>query len=219
MKILIVEDELKLGQSIKRGLENEGYAVEHVTTAEDGLNYAQNDEYDLLILDRMLPNGKDGLEVCEQLRSEKWYGPILMLTALTETVDKVAGLQSGADDYLAKPFAFDELIARVQALMRRPKVVVGPKVSAGKIELDLSTKKVLVRGEEISLTKREFALLEYLIHNKNIVVGKDQIIDHVWSFEANILPNTVEVFIRSLRQKLGIESIETVRGFGYRMVA
>ncbi len=217
MKILIIEDELKLGQSIKRGLEQEGYAVEHVTNAEDGLNYAQNDDYDLIVLDRMLPNGQDGLELCKQLRSDSWNGPILVLTAMTQTSDKVIGLRSGADDYLAKPFAFDELVARVQALMRRPSKIVGPKISTGNIELDLSTKQVLLKGRIISLTKKEYSLLEYLAHNKNVIVSKDQIVDHVWDFESDILPNTVEVFIRSLRKKLGKSSIETVRGFGYRM--
>lgn len=219
MKILIIEDEQKLGQSIKRGLEQEGYAVEHVTNAEDGLNYAQNDEYDLIILDRMLPNGQDGLDLCKKLRSDSWNGPILVLTAMTQTADKVTGLQSGADDYLAKPFAFDELVARVQALMRRPSTVVGPKIAIGHIELDLGTKQVLLKDKKINLTKKEYALLEYLAHNKNVIVSKDQIVDHVWDFESDILHNTVEVFIRSLRKKLGKNSIETIRGFGYRMVA
>lgn len=221
VKILLVEDEPKLGRAIKRGLELDGYAVELVDTAEDGLHYAKNDNYDLIILDRMLPNGQDGLDVCKKLRADNWQGPILMLTALTETIDKVAALHGGADDYLGKPFSFDELSARVQALLRRPRSLVGPKIIAGNIEIDMGEKQVRLKGKEIHFTKREYALLEYLVHNKNHIVSKEQIVDHVWSFESDILPNTVEVFVRSLRKKLSDKDnaiIETVRGFGYRMV-
>lgn len=147
MKLLIVEDEPKLGQAIKRGLEFDGYAVELVTTAEDGLNYAQNDEYDLIILDRMLPGGADGLDVCKKLRADNWQGAILMLTAKSETIDKIAGLKGGADDYLAKPFAFDELSARIQALLRRPSSLVGPKIKVGDIEIDMGN-KIVYRAKE-----------------------------------------------------------------------
>jgi DNA-binding response OmpR family regulator len=220
MKVLVVEDEPKLGAAIKRGLELDGYSVELVDTAEDGLHFALNDDYDVIVLDRMLPGGKDGLDVCKQLRQEKWGGPILMLTAMSETQDKVDGLNNGADDYLAKPFSFDELTARIQALLRRPKVLVGPLIESGHITIDIGAKQVLKQGQEIKLTKREYALLEYLAHNKNQVVSKDQILSHVWSFESDVLPNTVEVYIRSLRKKLDTDTescIETVRGFGYRM--
>jgi two-component system, OmpR family, response regulator len=222
MKLLLVEDEPKLGAAIKRGLEQDGYAVDLVDTAEDGLSYAQNDEYDLLILDRMLPGGKDGLDICRTLRKSNWQGAILMLTARGELSDRVTGLHDGADDYLTKPFAFDELLARIQALLRRPNNLVGPKLVAGSITIDLSAKKVVKEGAEVRLTKREFALLEYLAHNKNTIVSKDQIVQHVWDFDADILPNTVEVFIRTLRKKLHDENgelIETVRGFGYRLQA
>ena len=221
MKLLIVEDEPKLGQAIKRGLEFDGYAVELVTTAEEGLSYAQNDDYDLIILDRMLPGGKDGLDICKQLRSDNWQGAILMLTAKTETNDKVDGLKSGADDYLAKPFAFDELSARIQALLRRPSSLIGPKLKVGDIEIDMGNKVVYKAKKELRFTKREYALIEYLAHNKNRTLSKEQIVNHVWSFDSDILPNTVEVFIRAIRKKLNDtdgQIIETVRGFGYRMV-
>lgn len=221
MKLLIVEDEPKLGQAIKRGLAFDGYAVELVTTAEDGLRYAQNDEYDLIILDRMLPGGADGLDVCKKLRADNWQGAILMLTAKSETVDKVNGLKGGADDYLAKPFDFDELSARIAALLRRPSVLVGPQLKVGDIEIDMGNKRVFRNKKELRFTKREYALLEYLAHNKNRTLSKDQIVNHVWSFDSDILPNTVEVFIRSIRKKLNDTDgkiIETVRGFGYRMV-
>lgn len=221
MKILLVEDEVKLGSAIKRGLEQDGYSVEHVTTAEEGLSYAQNDEYDLLILDRMLPGGRDGLEICKELRAQSWKGPIIMLTAMGEVDDKVKSLKDGADDYLTKPFAFEELLARMQALLRRPAELLGPTMAFANVHIDMSEKQVTLKGKDVRLTKREYALLEYLAHNKNRIVSKDQIVQHVWSFESDILPNTVEVFIRSLRKKLRDENgklIETVRGFGYRLV-
>jgi DNA-binding response OmpR family regulator len=221
MKLLIVEDEPKLGQAIKRGLEFDGYSVDLVTTAEEGLSYAENDDYDLIILDRMLPGSKDGLEVCKKLRADNWQGAILMLTAKTETNDKVDGLKSGADDYLAKPFAFDELSARIQALLRRPSNLIGPKLKVGDIEIDMGNKVVYRAKKELRFTKREYALIEYLAHNKNRTLSKEQIVNHVWSFDSDILPNTVEVFIRAIRKKLNDTDgkiIETVRGFGYRMV-
>jgi DNA-binding response OmpR family regulator len=221
MKLLIVEDEPKLGQAMKRGLEFDGYAVELVTTAEEGLSYAENDEYDLIILDRMLPGGKDGLDICKKLRADNWQGSVLMLTAKTEVDDKVEGLKSGADDYLAKPFAFDELSARIQALLRRPSSLIGPKLKVGDIEIDMGNKIVYKSKKELRFTKREYALIEYLAHNKNRTLSKEQIVNHVWSFDSDILPNTVEVFIRAIRKKLNDSDgkiIETVRGFGYRMV-
>lgn len=221
MKVLLVEDEAKLGSAIKRGLEQDGYSVEHVTSAEEGLSYAQNDEYDIIILDRMLPGGRDGLEICRELRADNWPGVILMLTALGEVDDKVKGLKDGADDYLTKPFAFEELLARMQALLRRPSQLLGPTMSFANVQIDMSEKQVTLKGKDVRLTKREYALLEYLAHNKNRIVSKDQIVQHVWSFESDILPNTVEVFVRSLRKKLHDEKgklIETVRGFGYRLV-
>lgn len=221
MKILIVEDEAKLGAAIKRGLQQENYVVDWVQTAEEGLNYTEADTYDVIILDRMLPGGRDGLEICQSLRRNGNQTPVLMLTARGTIADRVTGLKDGADDYLVKPFAFSELLARIQALLRRPAAMVGPFLKVADLTINTSEKTVTRGDERLPLSKREYSLLEYLAHNQNHVVTKDQIIDHVWSYDDDILPNTVEVFIASLRKKLGDKSrdsiIETVRGFGYRL--
>jgi two-component system OmpR family response regulator len=221
MKLLVVEDEAKLGRAIKSGLEQDGYAVDLLTTADEGLAYAETESYDVIILDRMLPGGKDGLDICRSLRKSGNTTPVLMLTARGELRDKVEGLDEGADDYLVKPFAFDELIARIRALQRRPISSVKLLIEAGPVKIDTSIKQVTVRGNPVKLSKKEYTLLEYLAHHSDQISSKDQIIEHVWNFESDILPNTVEVFIRGLRLKLdtpGEESvIETVRGFGYRL--
>ena len=221
MKILIVEDEAKLGAAIKRGLQQENYVVDLVATAEEGLDYINADTYDVIILDRMLPGGHDGLEICRELRKNGNKTPVLVLTARGTINDKVTGLKDGADDYLVKPFAFTELLARIQALLRRPAIMIGPFLKVGDLTINTS-EKVVNRGKDhIPLSKREYSLLEYLAHNQNHVVTKDQIIDHVWSYDDDILPITVEVFVASLRKKLGDRNkdsiIETVRGFGYRL--
>ena len=221
MRVLLVEDELKLGRAIKRGLEQDGYAVDYVSTAEDGQAYAETEEYDVIIMDRMLPGGADGLTICRELRDAGNMTPVLMLTALGEVDDRVEGLDGGADDYLVKPFEFEELLARLRALVRRPVQANGPVLSVGDISIDTTDKQVTLAGKAVRLSKKEYALLEYLAHQQGRVVSKDQIIQHVWDFEADILPNTVEVFVRSLRKKLdhgkGQSHIETARGFGYRL--
>jgi DNA-binding response OmpR family regulator len=221
VKILVVEDEQKLGQALKTGLEQDGYAVDLLHTAEEGLAYAETENYDLIVLDRMLPGGKDGLDICRNLRQKDITTPTLILTARGELEDKVIGLDTGADDYLVKPFSFDELLARLRALKRRPKPVVSQIIQAGPIRIDTVLKAVTVAGEPIRLSKKEYALLEYLAHHPDQISSKEQLIEHIWDFDADILPNTVEVFIRSLRKKLdgaAQESfIETVRGFGYRL--
>lgn len=221
MKLLVVEDEAKLGRAIKSGLEQDGYAVDLLTTAEEGLAYAETENYDVIILDRMLPGGNDGLDICRNIRKSGNTTPVLMLTARGELRDRVEGLDDGADDYLVKPFAFDELIARIRALQRRPVSTVKLVIDVGSIQIDTSIKQVTVRGEPVKLSKKEYTLLEYLAHHLDQISSKEQIIEHVWNFESDILPNTVEVFIRGLRLKLdkpGEESvIETVRGFGYRL--
>lgn len=221
MKLLVVEDEAKLGRAIKSGLEQDGYAVDLLTNADEGLAYAETESYDVIILDRMLPGGNDGLDICRSLRKSGNTTPVLMLTARGELQDKVEGLDEGADDYLVKPFAFDELIARIRALQRRPISSVKLVIEAGPVKIDTSIKQVTVRGNPVKLSKKEYTLLEYLAHHSDQISSKDQIIEHVWNFESDILPNTVEVFIRGLRLKLdtpGEESvIETVRGFGYRL--
>ena len=221
MKILLVEDEAKLGRAIKRGLEQDGYAVDLLATAEDGLAYAETETYDVILLDRMLPGGADGLDICKALRKKGNTTPTLMLTARGEIDDKVFGLDSGADDYLVKPFDFDELLARVRALARRPPEAVPLVVVAGPIRIDTALKRVSVRGKEVRLSKKEYALLEYLAHHPKQISSKDHLIEHVWNFEADVLPNTVEVFIRGIRTKIDDPKkdslIETVRGFGYRL--
>ncbi|MDQ5886357.1 MAG: hypothetical protein QG628_754, partial [Patescibacteria group bacterium] len=192
-----------------------------LTNADEGLAYAETESYDVIILDRMLPGGNDGLDICRSLRKSGNTTPVLMLTARGELQDKVEGLDEGADDYLVKPFAFDELIARIRALQRRPISSVKLVIEAGPVKIDTSIKQVTVRGNPVKLSKKEYTLLEYLAHHSDQISSKDQIIEHVWNFESDILPNTVEVFIRGLRLKLdtpGEESvIETVRGFGYRL--
>lgn len=221
MKILLVEDEQKLGRAIKAGLEQDGYAVDHLLTADEGLAYAETEEYDVIVLDRMLPGGQDGLDICRQLRQQGNTTPTLMLTARGETIDKVDGLNAGADDYLVKPFEFSELLARLRALQRRPKQAVGPLITHGDLVIDTVLKEVVVAGNAVKLSKKEYALLEYLAHHTDQIASKDQILDHVWDFDSDVLPNTVEVFIRSLRKKidegLAESRIETVRGFGYRL--
>lgn len=220
MRILIVEDEHKIATSLKKGLEQESYIVDTAFTGQDGLDLSLGEEYDLIILDRLLPQ-IDGIEICKQLRKNKIHTPVLMLTAKGQTQDKVEGLDSGADDYLVKPFAFEELLARIRALTRRPKQAINHALAVGNLILDTITCEVKRDSRLISLSNREFALLEYLMRHPNQILTKQQIISHVWNYEANILPNTVEVYIGYLRHKIdkGFSTplIKTVRGFGYRI--
>ena len=221
MKLLVVEDEAKLGRAIKAGLEQDGYAVDLQADFDGGLAYAETEHYDLIILDRMLPGGHDGLEICKALRDAGNTTPVLMLTARGELDDRVTGLDTGADDYLVKPFAFEELLARVRALSRRPAAAVDLTITVGDLEINTATKQVRIGGNQVRMSKKEYALLEYLAHHPDQVWSKDQLIEHVWDFDSDILPNTVEVFIRSIRKKLDSAEapsvIETVRGFGYRL--
>lgn len=221
MKLLLVEDEAKLGAAIKRGLEQEGYAVDWQQTADDALAYGETENYDVMVFDRMLPGRRDGLDVCRQLRKGGKMAPVLFLTALGELSDRVEGLDGGGDDYLIKPFAFDELLARLRALTRRPVTAHTPQLKVGELVIDTTNKSVTIRGKKVRLSRKEFSLLEYLAHRTGQVLTKDQIIEHVWDFDSDILPNTVEVFVRSLRKKLDEPDkpscIETVRGFGYKI--
>jgi len=216
MRILVVEDEHKIANSIKKGLEQENFAVDVAFDGSDGYDMAMGEEYDIIILDLMLP-GMNGMTICKNLRTGGNHTPVLILTAKGQLGDKVEGLNNGADDYLVKPFAFDELLARIKALSRRPKSYHGEKLKAGNLELNTNTYEVRKGGKEIALSRKEFGLLEYLMRNKGKVVSKDQIISHIWNYEADILPNTVEVFIKYLRGKIGNETIKTVRGFGYKI--
>lgn len=222
MRILVVEDEHRIATSIKKGLEIEKFAVDIAFDGTSGFDLASSEEYDLLILDIMLPE-IDGLEICRRLRSQNIHTPILILTAKSQVQDKVAGLNLGADDYLTKPFSFEELLARVRALIRRPKQTLDTILKLKDLTLDTQSFKVKRAGEEIVLTSKEFSLLEYLIRHQGQIVTKQQIINHVWDYEADILPNTIEVYIRNLRRKIDLPFkslpplIRTVRGFGYKM--
>lgn len=224
MKILVVEDEHKIANALRDGLSQESFAVDVAYDGRDGLASAQADDYDLLILDVMLP-GMSGLAICQQLRDEANHVPILMLTAKDQTRDIVNGLNAGADDYLVKPFSFEELLARVRALLRRPHDNLGDNLSAGDLTLDTISKRVTRGTTGITLSSKEYALLEYLLRNKGKVLSKENIIHHVWNFDADILPNNVEVFVAYLRGKIekpfkgAPVIIRTVRGFGYTIDA
>lgn len=225
MRIVVIEDEVKIAQAIKKGLELKGYAVDVVHDADTGLNYATDSDYDLVVLDRMLPGSMDGVELCRRVRAAGCSVPILMLTARGTLGDKVEGLNSGADDYLVKPFSFDELTARVRALLRRPPQHTGTVVRVGDLSVDTTTYDVKRGADRVKLSNKEFALLEYLLHSQGRVVTKDMIISHVWDEDALVLPNTVEVYIGYLRNKLDRAFpdrkplIHTLRGFGYKLEA
>ncbi len=222
MKILLVEDEPKLAAAIKRGLEQERFVVDVSPTADDGLGQALVEPYDLVILDRMLPGNTDGIGVCRALRDQGRTFPILLLTAKDRVSDRVEGLDAGADDYLVKPFAFDELLARLRALTRRPVALAERTLRFRDVTLDPDTFDVARAGTPIRLSKTEFSLLAFLLRHPSRIVSKETIIQHVWPFDATILPNTVEVYVKYLREKIdkpfdGPPLLETVRGFGYRL--
>jgi DNA-binding response OmpR family regulator len=221
MRILIVEDEHRIAQALKEGLQQESYAVDVSYDGEDGYNTASAGEYDLIILDVMLPT-MNGFEICSKLRADGRHTPILMLTAKDQAQDVIRGLDTGADDYLAKPFAFEVLLARIRALLRRPQESVGEILQARDLTLDLTKHEVRRSGTPITLSSKEYAILEYLLRNSGRILSKNNIMTHVWDFDADILPNTIEVFITYLRAKIdkpfdGPGIIETVRGFGYRV--
>jgi DNA-binding response OmpR family regulator len=220
MKILIIEDEHLIANALKKGLNQEHYTVDLAFDGLEGFDLASSGDYDLILLDLMLPK-MDGLEICRQLRQQQIHTPILMLTAKSQIEDKIKGLNSGADDYLAKPFAFEELLARIRALARRPQSSATEILSVGPLSLNLSSYEVTRQGKSISLSSKEYSLLECLMRHANKILNKDQLIQHVWSYESDILPNTVEVYIRNLRQKIDLpfkqKLIKTVRGFGYKI--
>jgi DNA-binding response OmpR family regulator len=222
MRILVVEDEHRIAASIKKGLELERYAVDVAYDGRDGFDLASTESYDAILLDLMLPIF-GGLEVCRRLREKHIHTPILILTARGQIADKVTGLDSGADDYLTKPFAFDELLARVRALTRRPKTATAPVLVIGDLSLDTISFQVKRGAKNITLTSKEFALLDFLMRHPRQTLTKEQIISHVWDYDADVLPNTVEVYIRNLRKKIDIPFnnskplIQTIRGFGYKI--
>jgi DNA-binding response OmpR family regulator len=220
MKVLVVDDEVRIARAIKQGLEQEGYAVDMAHDGEEGYNTARADEYDVIVLDVMMPQ-MNGFEVARKLRADGDKTPILMLTAKDQSRDIVEGLDSGADDYLAKPFSFDVLTARIRALLRRPQDAISNILKVGDVTMDLLQRRVTRTGQDVNLSGKEFAILEYLMRNKNRILSKHNIMTHVWDFDADILPNNVEVFINYLRGKIdkpfpkSKPLIQTIRGFGY----
>lgn len=222
MRILVVEDEHKIANALKKGLEQQSYAVDLAFDGQKGFIFATTEDYDLIILDLMLPE-IDGLTVCRKLREKGIQTAILMLTAKSEIEDRVTGLNTGADDYLPKPFSFRELLARVRALSRRPKNNLTTVLKYDDLLLNPQSFEVKRGDTIINLSKKEFALLEYLLRNSERILTKEQIINHVWNYDADILDNTLEVNIGNLRKKINLPFkdkpplIQTVRGFGYKL--
>ncbi|MDR3642842.1 MAG: response regulator transcription factor [Candidatus Doudnabacteria bacterium] len=220
MKILVIEDNTKLANSLKRGLEQENYAVDLLFDGESGERRlkTRRDIYDLVILDVMLP-GKNGVAVCAAWRADNIITPVLMLTSRDTTEDKVLGLDSGADDYLIKPFEFTELLARIRALSRRPQTSQSESLLVGPLILNNAKKQLTLGGQPLNLTLRELRLLEYFMRHPGQVLSRDQILAAVWDFSFDSFSNVVDVHIKNLRKKLGDygKNLQTVRGLGYRL--
>lgn len=223
MRVLLVEDEHKIARALKKALEQESYAVDVAYDGDDGYAMATTEPYDVAIIDRMLPGSYDGISIVEAMRKDKIHTPVLLLTALGSVAERTAGLDSGADDYMVKPFALEELLARVRALLRRPTEQQATILTAGDLSLNTVTYEVKRGDTHIQLTGKEFALLEYMLRNQNRPLPKELIIGHVWDYDADILPNTVEVYVKYLRNKVDTPFdaplIHTVRGFGYKLQA
>jgi heavy metal response regulator len=222
MRILVVEDERRIAAFIKRGLEEEHYAVDVAYDGEEALDWVAMVDYDLIVLDVLLPK-KDGVEVCRELRAQGNKVPILMLTARDAIEDRVQGLDSGADDYLVKPFAFQELLARIRALLRRSGEIKTPRLQVGDLVLDTLTHQATRGGQVIELTAREYALLEFLMRHPGQVLSRTQISEHVWNYDFFTTSNVVDVYIRYLRRKIDkgfeVKLLQTVRGVGYKIEA
>jgi len=220
MRVLVVEDEVKMARLLKRGLEEEDYAADVAANGEDGIWMATENPYDAIVLDVMLPD-VDGFEVCRRIREAGQWAPVLMLTARDAVPDRVRGLDVGADDYLTKPFAFAELLARLRALVRRGARERPPVVAVGDLRLDPASKAVRRAEQTIELTPKEFSLLEYFMRHPGEVLTRTQLLAHVWDFAYDGDSNVVEVYVRYLREKIdrpfGRHSLETVRGMGYRL--
>lgn len=222
MRILVVEDEPKLAAVVSKGLTNKGYAVDTIHDGQEALTriLVHHKDYDLMVLDLMLPH-KSGKEICEEMRANNVTTPIVILTARSETEHKVELLQAGADDYLVKPFSFDELTARIQAILRRPNEAVPTVLSVADIELNPAEHTVTKGGEEVPVTLKEFRLLEYFMRRPNQVINREDLLTHLWDFNYEAFSNVVDVHIKNLRRKLdaddGPSLLETVRGIGYRL--
>jgi heavy metal response regulator len=220
MRILIIEDEKKVAQFIKKGFQSESYSVDVALDGERGSYLGQTGEYDAIILDIMLPK-KNGIEVLKEVRAAKIQTPILMLTAKADIEDRVLGLNLGADDYLAKPFAFSELLARVRSLMRRTSTDKSFELSVDDLHVSIATRTVTRAGKKIELTNKEFELLEFLLRNKNRVLSRVILQEHVWDINFDTDTNIVDVLVNRLRKKIDdqhkIKLIDTVRGVGYRI--
>ena len=217
VRVLVVEDEVRQAAALKRGLEAEGYAVDVASNGPDGLWLATEEPYDVIVLDVMLP-GLNGFKVCAELRAREIWTPVLMLTAKDGELDEAEALDTGADDFLSKPFSYVVLVARLRALLRRGAPERPSVLTVGELTLDPARRRVASGGDEIVLTAREYALLEYLMRRPGQVVSKTELLDHVWDAAADVNPNAVEVYVGYLRRKLGRRLVETVRGVGYRLV-
>lgn len=220
MRVLVIEDEKKVSEFIKKGLEEQSYIVDIATNGKTGEELAGYNEYDLIVLDVLLPR-QDGWQTCRNIRENQITTPIIMLTSLGETEDKIKGLDLGADDYLTKPFEFDEFLARIRALVRRKSSGKGSVLELDDLRLDLSSRKISRGGKEITLTQKEFALLEYLLRNKKRVMTRTQISEHVWGIDFDTGSNVVDSYIKLLRKKIDKDFerhlIHTIVGVGYVM--
>jgi two-component system, OmpR family, response regulator len=222
MRVLVVEDERKLGELLRRGLGEEGYAADLADRGEEALWMTQAVSYDAIVLDVMLP-GADGFEICRRLRGNGVWSPVLMLTARDAVEDRVSGLDAGADDYLAKPFAFEELLARLRALTRRAPAARPPVLEIGDLHLDPAAHKAWRGDQELDLSAKEFALLELFMRRPGLTLSRTQLLDGAWDMAFESRSNIIDVYIRYLREKIdrpfGRDSIETIRGVGYRLRA
>ena len=222
MRILIIEDQEKLAKSLKKGLEQKGYVADYLLDGESGQRRIEmkQQDYDAVILDLMLPK-RNGIEVCKNWRSQNISIPVLMLTAKDTMADKVSGLDCGADDYLVKPFSYEELLARLRALLRRPRQALPTDLTAGDLHLNSAQKLITCRGRQLDLTAKEFVLLQYFMRNPNLVLSKEQILQHVWNYDSSAFSNIVDAHIKNIRKKLYKaqydQVLQTVRGMGYSL--
>ncbi len=221
VKVLVVEDEVKIARSIERALEQESFAVDVCYDGTSAAKNIENESYDVAIIDRMIPGSHNGIELIEMMRTAKLFTPVIVLSALKSTEDKTAGLYAGADDYLVKPFAIEELIARVRALLRRPATQHSSVLTCGDLSVNTTTREVFRSSKRIDLTTKEYAILEFMIRNCDTPLSKEQIIEHAWDSDADVQLNTVEVYMKYLRNKIDKpfkkNLIHTAYGIGYRL--